>query len=132
MGRNAVRQLAGSKINEVSRTLAKRGILTVLAVRVVPVAPFTVVNLVAGASHIRFRDFALGTVIGMAPGILGITLVTDQAAKAIRSPDWQTVLTLIVVAAVVVGAGFFLSRRLLAMARGNGGKSDDDASQGNS
>ena len=123
LGKNTVRQLAGTKLNEVSRALAKRGVLTMLVVRVVPVAPFTVVNVVAGASHIRFRDFAFGTLFGMAPGILGITLVTDQAAKAIKSPDWQTVLTMIVVAAVVIGAGYLLSRRLLTMTKA----SDDDS-----
>ncbi len=127
LGKNTVRQFAGTKLNEVSRALAKRGVLTMLVVRVVPVAPFTVVNLVAGASHISFRDFALGTVFGMAPGILGITVVIDQAAKAIKSPDWQTVLTMVVVAALVIGAGYLLSRRLLAMAgEGDDGSSDEN------
>ena len=40
----------------------------VITLRIVPVAPFTVVNLVAGASHISFRDFALGTLLGMLAG----------------------------------------------------------------
>jgi uncharacterized membrane protein YdjX (TVP38/TMEM64 family) len=122
IGRNAVRQLAGERIRKISRQLAKRGVLTILVVRVVPVAPFTIINLVAGASHIRFRDFALGTLFGMAPGILGITLVTDRAAATVRSPDWQTILTLVVVVAAVVAAGYLLSRRLLKLA----GKSRKD------
>ncbi len=117
LGRNVVRQVAGERINEVSRQLARRGILTVLVVRVVPVAPFSVINLVAGASHIRFRDFTLGTLLGMAPGILGIALVTDRVAATLRSPDWYTIMTLIVVAAVVLAAGYMLSRRLLKLAR---------------
>jgi hypothetical protein len=45
LGRDAVRRLAGSRLNSLSRRLARRGLL---AVRVIPVAPCTVVNLVAG------------------------------------------------------------------------------------
>ena len=49
------------------------------AVRLVPVAPFTIVNLLAGAGHVRFRDFMIGTAVGMTPGIiltLGIMILT--------------------------------------------------------
>ena len=35
-----------------------------------PIAPFSIVNVVAGASHIRWSDFLLGTVIGLLPGII--------------------------------------------------------------
>jgi len=115
LGRNTVRKLAGKRINEVSRQLAKRGLLTVLVVRIVPVAPFTIVNLVAGASHISFRDFALGTLFGLTPGILGITLLTDRVEATMRSPDWQTMLTLVVAAVIVFTAGYFLSQKLLSL-----------------
>ena len=113
LGRDAIRQLAGRKINQVSRQLAKRGLLTMLFVRIVPVAPFTVVNLVAGASHLRWREYLLGTFIGMAPGILGTTLLTDRVRALLQSPDLSTALTLILVAAVVLAGGYLLSRRLL-------------------
>jgi phospholipase D1/2 len=45
-------------------------VLAVAAIRLVPIAPFTLVNLIAGASKIRFADYLLGTVIGMAPGLV--------------------------------------------------------------
>ena len=115
LGREVVRQLAGERIRHVSRQLARRGLLTVLVVRVVPVAPFTVINLVAGVSHIRFRDFVIGTLLGMAPGMFGITLVTDRTLAAIRSPDTETILTLVLVVAVLLAVGYLLSRRLLKL-----------------
>jgi phospholipase D1/2 len=73
-GHDTVRSIAGSRIDRLSRRLARHGLLGVLTVRVLPVAPFTIVNIVAGASHIRVRDFALGTLLGMLPGILPLTL----------------------------------------------------------
>jgi uncharacterized membrane protein YdjX (TVP38/TMEM64 family) len=135
LGRDSVRQLAGSRINQISRQLAKRGLLTILVVRVVPVAPFTVINLVAGASHIRFRDFTLGTLFGMAPGILGISLVTDRVVAVIRSPDAETLITLGIVAVVVIAVGYLLSRRLLKLAGKSGknrGKQIPDPERGDS
>ncbi|HRX71229.1 MAG: VTT domain-containing protein [Candidatus Competibacteraceae bacterium] len=87
LGRSWVRRFAGRRVNQLSRRLAQRGILTMTALRIVPVAPFTVVNLVAGASHIRFRDFAMGSLLGLIPGTLAIAVFTDQVAATIRQPD---------------------------------------------
>lgn len=104
-GRDPVRRLAGRRLNALSRRLARRGLLTVVAVRLVPVAPFPVVNLVAGASHIRFRDFALGTLLGTAPGTAALTLFADRVAAAVREPGPGTLVVLAAVtAAIAVGA----------------------------
>jgi uncharacterized membrane protein YdjX (TVP38/TMEM64 family) len=106
--------------------LAKRGLLTVMVVRVVPVAPFTVVNLIAGASHIRFRDFLIGTVFGMTPGIMAIVLLVDRARASIRAPNPENILTLVAVAVAVVLAAFVLSRNLLRRTeRTTGGASSE-------
>jgi uncharacterized membrane protein YdjX (TVP38/TMEM64 family) len=117
LGRHTVRRLAGSRINQVSRQLARRGLLTMLIVRIVPVAPFSIINLVAGASHIRFRDFLWGTIFGMTPGILGVTLLTDRIRASLSSPDWQTLVSLVLVAIVVFVAGYLLAKHLLSAAQ---------------
>jgi phosphatidylserine/phosphatidylglycerophosphate/cardiolipin synthase-like enzyme/uncharacterized membrane protein YdjX (TVP38/TMEM64 family) len=104
LGRDTVRRFAGSKLNRLSRRLAQRGVLTMAIVRLIPVAPFTVVNLVAGASHIRFRDFIAGTAVGMIPGIAAITLFVDRVGATLRDPGPGTVLVLAaVVLALVLG-----------------------------
>lgn len=125
IGKNAVRELAGRRINEISRQLARRGTLTMVVVRIVPVAPFTIVNIVAGASHIRFKDFLLGTLFGMIPGILGVTILTDRVDATLKSPDWQTILTLIVASIVVLTVGYILSKRLFSLASNSSDKSED-------
>jgi phospholipase D1/2 len=94
LGRKVVRKLAGSQLNKLSRRLARRGLMAVIAARIVPVAPFTVLNMVAGASHISFRDYFIGTFIGMTPGIIAIALFTDRIIASIRSQDLITLATL--------------------------------------
>ena len=49
-----------------------------VALRALPVAPFTLVNLAAGAGAIRLSDFILGTLIGMAPGLELIAVLGDR------------------------------------------------------
>ena len=90
LGRDVVQRLGGERINRLSQRLASRGLLAVVALRLVPVAPFAVVNMVAGASHIRLRDLLLGTLIGISPGTLALTLFVDQIAAALKHPTALT------------------------------------------
>lgn len=91
LGRDVIRKLAGEKLNRISRKLARRGWLTVALVRVLPIAPFTIVNLVAGASQISTRSFLIGTAIGMGPGILAIMIFEGGLEQAVRNPHWGTI-----------------------------------------
>jgi phospholipase D1/2 len=112
LGRRWVRRLAGARLNRLSQQLAQRGVLAIMAVRVIPVAPFTIVNLVAGASHIRFRDFLLGTVIGMLPGLLGLTVFVDRLVVTIRHPGPTGIAVMALVAIGIIGAAVMLRRWL--------------------
>jgi phospholipase D1/2 len=87
LGRKFVRAVAGKRINRLSRNLARQGLLTIVILRIVPIAPYSIINLVAGASHIRFRDFFIGTIIGMLPGIFAITLFTESLKHFILEPS---------------------------------------------
>ncbi|MHA7836409.1 MAG: VTT domain-containing protein [bacterium] len=106
--RDVVRRLGGKRLNRLSSLLASRGVLSVATVRLIPIAPFTIVNLVAGSSHVRLRDTLLGTLIGMAPGTLILTAFSDNARSALLDPGWSTLLSVLVIGVV----GFWAIRRL--------------------
>jgi phospholipase D1/2 len=110
LGRDTVRHLLGPRINRLSRRIAKRGILAMVIIRILPVAPFTIVNLVAGASHIGFRDYLIGTVLGMVPGIVLTVTFAHHLAEAIRNPSMETVVILAVVSALLIGSALGLQR----------------------
>jgi phosphatidylserine/phosphatidylglycerophosphate/cardiolipin synthase-like enzyme/uncharacterized membrane protein YdjX (TVP38/TMEM64 family) len=113
LGHSTIRNLSHRWVSRVSRRLARQGLLAIITLRVVPVAPFTIINLVAGASHIRFRDFAFGTLLGMAPGVLALTVFSDQVASAIAAPETIRFLSLLILA-ILIGTGtWWLSRWLL-------------------
>jgi phosphatidylserine/phosphatidylglycerophosphate/cardiolipin synthase-like enzyme/uncharacterized membrane protein YdjX (TVP38/TMEM64 family) len=110
LGHDAMRRLSDQWVSRASRFLGRQGLLAVITLRIVPVAPFTVVNLVAGASHIRFRDFALGTLLGLIPGTLALAVLSDRVLAAVRSPDLATVAVLGAVLALVALGSWMLRR----------------------
>jgi phospholipase D1/2 len=112
LGRDVLRRLAGARVNQVSRRLARRGVLTVALVRVMPIAPFTVVNVVAGASHIGMRDFFFGTLLGLVPGLTAITLFVHGVATAFANPSTGAILLLAGIVAAVAVVAIVIRRAL--------------------
>jgi phosphatidylserine/phosphatidylglycerophosphate/cardiolipin synthase-like enzyme/membrane protein DedA with SNARE-associated domain len=113
LGRDVVRRLAGEKVNRLSRKLARRGWLAVALVRMVPIAPYTIVNMVAGSSHISTRSFLIGTAIGMGPGILAIMLFEGGLEHAIREPGWSSVVVSLIALSCALLILFFFKRWLM-------------------
>jgi len=108
LGRRTVRRLAGGRLNRISRRLAKRGLLAVVLSRVVPIAPYSIVNLVGGASHVSLRDFILGTLIGMTPGIAAVALFTGRVRAMLEDPSWENGLILALVFAGIALVAYAL------------------------
>jgi phosphatidylserine/phosphatidylglycerophosphate/cardiolipin synthase-like enzyme/uncharacterized membrane protein YdjX (TVP38/TMEM64 family) len=94
LGKDTVSNLAGSQFNTIARKVKNPGLLTIVTFRIVPVAPFTVVNVIAGASSISLRHFAIGTFFGMMPGIAAIALVADRLLAWLKDPSLEDVLLL--------------------------------------
>ncbi|MEO5374307.1 MAG: VTT domain-containing protein [Alphaproteobacteria bacterium] len=87
LGRRMVTRLAGRRVNRVGRLLRRHGIATVFLLRIAPVAPFAVINVASGAAHVRFRDYALGTMLGMVPVIGAVTLLAECLRRSLSSGD---------------------------------------------
>ena len=110
LGRNTVRRLAGSRLNRLSKRLGERGIIAITVLRMLPVAPFSVVNLVAGASHIKFRDFVIGTVLGLLPGIIAINFFVDRVGATFQNPGIGSALALVAVVLLIALGAIWLRR----------------------
>ena len=85
--RDAVRRLAGARVNGITRRLTRGGALAVARLRLVPSAPFRVVSLVAGAARLRPVDFLLGTLLVLLPGTAAIAFVSVRLAAVLSAPD---------------------------------------------
>ncbi len=56
-------------------------------VRIVPIAPFTLVNMVAGASHISVRSSLIVTAVGIRHETLAIMIFEEGLERVLRKPD---------------------------------------------
>ncbi|MPY73970.1 MAG: phospholipase [Alphaproteobacteria bacterium] len=94
MGEKGLRRIMGRRLNRMSQSAAEKGVLSIVGLRLLPVAPFTAVNLIAGASHVRFGDFMIGTVLGMMPGIVLMTALGDRLREVWHNPSVENVILL--------------------------------------
>lgn len=81
LGGRWLKRLGGERVQRTMSFIGRHGVLASGLVRVVPSAPFIVVNATAGAAHIPMWKFWLGTGIGIIPKILFV------ACLAAFTPD---------------------------------------------
>ncbi len=105
LGKETVGKFAGSRLHRLNRWLSNPGIVSIAIARNVPVVPFSILNLLAGAWQIRLKDYLLGTAIGMAPGILVITVFTDRLIAAVKKPQLGNIA---VIAGIAVGLAIMM------------------------
>lgn len=94
LGRERLQKLFGRRAARIQERVVGKGILAVVIIRMIPIAPFSVVNVVAGASTLPLRDFLVGTLLGMTPGILAMAVLGAQIADLARNASWSNILLL--------------------------------------
>jgi len=89
MRRDTVRRLAGPRLDQMVEVLRRYGLLAMTLLRLVPLAPFFVEGLIAGAVRLRLRDLTIGTAIGLLPGTLATTIFGDQLESAFSGGEFN-------------------------------------------
>ncbi|MGS2742897.1 TVP38/TMEM64 family protein [Halomonas sp. LS-001] len=92
LGREALMNYGGRHLKGMSRYLAHRGIRTMTVINLLPLAPFTLTNMMAGAFHLRFRDYMLGSTLGIVPGLAAVTLLGSQLGALIAADGHKELL----------------------------------------
>jgi uncharacterized membrane protein YdjX (TVP38/TMEM64 family) len=105
-GRTAFGKTA-QKLNE---ALSDKGVLAVASLRMMPIAPFTLVNVAAGAVGISFRDYMLGSALGLAPGLTMMVLFGRQVRAFWNDPSLSGVLIMVAVLLVWLAMSIALQR----------------------
>lgn len=103
LGRDALQRLAGPRLAAVDRALAGRGFGTVLAGRLLPVVPFSVLSHAAGLSAVPAGSYAAATALGLLPSTVlqvGAGAAVPGLAEAAARAGSPAVLA---AASVVVG-----------------------------
>jgi len=114
-GARLLRDLSGNGVNRFMKLIGQNGFLASLIVRLVPSAPFIVVNMAAGVTPMRMRHFTAGTALGIIPKIVLTAFAGNSIVQSLKGQgSWFHYLTMAAVAAVWIGVGWYARRWLKA------------------
>jgi phospholipase D1/2 len=108
--RDTVMNAFSSAVEKLRKLLTNSGILAVATIRMVPIAPFTLVNLAAGAIEVRLRDYLIGTLLGVLPGTIALTAFGRQLRAILERPTLKNVGLLLAVVFAWIALSIVLQR----------------------
>jgi uncharacterized membrane protein YdjX (TVP38/TMEM64 family) len=114
-----VRKLAGAhagrllpeRVRALEGFLQRKGAVAVMETRIVPTLPYGAVNYAAGLTTLRFRDMAVGTLVGGAPKVFAYTALGGSLTN-LHAIEAKIAIALMVV--VAIAGGLLLRRELVA------------------
>ena len=119
IGRRTVERLVGARARRLRSLLQRNGVLAVFLARKVPL-PYTLTNLVLGASGVRLRDFLLGTVIGLGAIVALLAAFGHHLLTARRDPSAASIALAGGVLAVALLLAWAINRGLQRWDRATG------------
>jgi len=111
LGQDRVEQLGGERVVRVTRALRRNGTLAVFFLRKIPF-PFTLANIIVGASTVTYRDFVVGTLLGMTGLVVGLAGFGYQLTMVLRSPSPATIVGAILIVSIPLTLAWLINRSL--------------------
>src|SRR5262249_52144727 len=118
LGRDVLSNTLGRRFDPARSALMRQGLITTAVVRAIPMSPFALVSVAAGASHIGFRDYLLGTAIGIMVPVLLVTVATEQTSRLLAEPRAGQLAVLAGLIALWIVVAFAAQAVLERIARG--------------
>ena len=93
--------------------LRRNGTLAVFLIRKIPL-PFVLVNIMLGASAVGYREFLIGTALGMAAMVVGLAGFGYQLAETWRHPSAESGIRALLFLCIPLSLAWMINRRLRA------------------
>jgi len=117
LGRGFVASMIGERLQKYDIAIERSGFWTVLYLRLLN-SPFTPLNYGLSLTRVRFRDYLLGTALGVAVSIFVLTFLAGTFKDVWFSGCWQDLLSLKVGFAVALFIFSFFIPMILKRMRG--------------
>ena len=111
-GARALQTLSGESMTRFMDMVGRNGFLASLIVRLVPSAPFIVVNMAAGVTPMRVFDFAAGTALGIVPKIALTAFAGSSIVQALKGGGVHHIAWLVAMVVVWIAVGWYARRWL--------------------
>jgi uncharacterized membrane protein YdjX (TVP38/TMEM64 family) len=102
--------LLPARTRPVEEFLTRHGAIAVLESRIVPLLPYGVVNFSAGLTVLRYRDMALGTLLGAAPKVFAYVALGGSLSD-LGSPE--AIVAIVLLVGLGLGGAFFVRRQMV-------------------
>ncbi len=107
LGKDFVQGLMkGGRLAQWDARLGKSGFATIFRLRLIPVMPFNGLNFGAGFSSMKFKDYLLGSFLGMLPGTFIYTYFADALLQGVKEANQKALLNLIVACVLLIALSF--------------------------
>ena len=113
IGPRHVNAWGGEKMKRLQGLLRRNGTLAVFLIRKIPL-PFVLVNIMLGASAVGYREFLIGTALGMAAMVVGLAGFGYQLAETWRHPSFENGIRALLFLCIPLGLAWIINRRLRA------------------
>lgn len=115
LGRSAVERLLGAHLAGFDQGARAAGFTGVLTLRLLPVAPFSLLNFACGLTPIPWAAYALATLIGILPGTVIYVFFADALLTGSATAGHEASFRALAAGLTLVGASlltrWFLNRR---------------------
>ena len=103
----------GERMKRLQGLLRRNGTLAVFLMRKIPL-PFVLVNVLLGTSAVRYREFLIGTALGMAAMVVALAGFGYQLAETWRHPSFDSAIRAILFLSIPLSLAWMINRRLRA------------------
>jgi phospholipase D1/2 len=113
IGPRQVNGWGGERMRRLLGLLRRNGTLAVFLIRKVPL-PFVLVNVMLGASPVRYREFLIGTALGLVAMVVALAGFGYQLAETWRDPSMESAIRALVFLCIPLSLAWMINRRLRA------------------
>ena len=113
VGPRQVNGWGGERMRRLMKLLRRNGTLAVFLIRKVPL-PFFLVNFMLGASAVGYREFLIGTALGMAAMVVALAGFGYQLAETWRHPSMESIIRALLFLCIPLSLAWTINRALRA------------------
>ena len=121
LGHQRLERWGGHRVRRLAPVLARNGTLAVFLVQQ-GAGALLLVNVVVGASPVAYRDFVVGTTLGMGAIVVALAGFGYQLTEAWRHPSATTLLRASLFLAIPLTAAWLINRHLRQSRAGDDGR----------
>jgi uncharacterized membrane protein YdjX (TVP38/TMEM64 family) len=105
-GRDVVSRFMKGRIGSFDEKVAEHGLRFIFTLRLIPIVPFNGLNLGSGLSRIKYRDYLIGSALGMLPATFIYTYFADALLGGVTGSGKRAFTNLIIASTLLISISF--------------------------